>query len=211
MLHLGNNLGTRFLKYLFTFSHVTFSKSSDRNKMLGLLRLGALLTDLGPVGKMRDVHSLVIMRTERVTALLLNDATAETVVWLPFTLCFNTIRLETAMRETRIFMFRICFFLVRNRYEAKKSGRDPNPETSKKKKTMVFTSQRSIRFLNTALLLIFSIKNYESTALDCQGTHPLENVFCYVRMDANDINACEEMTRIISHIDIVKDVYHFLK
>jgi hypothetical protein len=33
ILYIGKNLQTRFLKHLLTFSHGTFSKSSDRNKM----------------------------------------------------------------------------------------------------------------------------------------------------------------------------------
>jgi hypothetical protein len=143
--------------------------------MRRLLRLGTTLTDLSPVGKMRDVYPLVITRVEHMTTLLLNDATAETVIWLSLSLCFNAIRLETITRETRIFVLRICFFLARNLCEAKKSGRDPNPETSKKKKTTIFTSQWSIRFLNTVLILIFSIENYESIALDRQSPHPLDN------------------------------------
>jgi hypothetical protein len=46
MLHLGKNLQARFLKYLSTFSHGMFSKSSDRNKMLRLLCLRVLFTTL---------------------------------------------------------------------------------------------------------------------------------------------------------------------
>jgi hypothetical protein len=49
MLHLRKNLRTHFLKYLLTFGHDTFSKSSDRDTMHRLLRLGAPLTDLSPV------------------------------------------------------------------------------------------------------------------------------------------------------------------
>jgi hypothetical protein len=89
---------------------------------------------------MKDVYPLVIARIEHMITVLLNDVTAEAVVGLPLSLCFNAIRLETIGRETRIFLLRICFFLVRNLYEAKKSGRDPNPETSKKKKPKIFTS-----------------------------------------------------------------------
>jgi hypothetical protein len=75
----------------------------------------------------------------------------------------------------------------------------------------MFTWQWSTRFLNTVLFLIFSIENYESIASDRQSTDPLENFFGYVRMDAHDIDTCEEVTRIISHIDIVKEAYHLLE
>jgi hypothetical protein len=55
------------------------------------------------------------------------------------------------------------------------------------------------------LLLFFSIEKYESLALDVESTHPLENFFGYVRMDAHDINTPDEMTRTITHINIVKE------
>jgi hypothetical protein len=80
MLQLGKNLRTRFLKYLLTFSLGTFSKSFDCNKRCRLLCLGAPLTDLSLVGKMRDVCTLVITRIKHIATLILNDATAEAVV-----------------------------------------------------------------------------------------------------------------------------------
>jgi hypothetical protein len=83
----------------------------------------------------------VITRIDRMTPLLLNDATAEAVVWLSLSLCFKAIRVETITRETRIFVLRICFFLVRNLYKAEKSGRDTNPEAYKKKKTTMSNGQ----------------------------------------------------------------------
>jgi hypothetical protein len=91
MLHLGQNLRTHFLKYLLTFSHGTFSKSSDCNKMLRLFRLGAPFTELSPVGKRPDVYPLVNTRIEHMTTMLLKDVTAEAVVGLLFSLCFNAI------------------------------------------------------------------------------------------------------------------------
>jgi hypothetical protein len=51
MLPFGKNLQSRFLKYLLTFSHGVFSKSSDLNKMRRPLCLEGPLTDLSPVGK----------------------------------------------------------------------------------------------------------------------------------------------------------------
>jgi hypothetical protein len=75
--------------------------------MRRLLRLGAPLTDLSPVAKMRDVYPLGTRRIEYTTTLLLKDATAEAVPWLPLSLCFNAIRLETITREMHIFVLRI--------------------------------------------------------------------------------------------------------
>jgi hypothetical protein len=39
----------------------------------------------------------------------------------------------------------------------------------------------------------------------------IEKLFGYIRMDANDINSCEEMTRTISHTDLAKEAYHLLE
>jgi hypothetical protein len=81
----------------------------------------------------------------------------------------------------------------------------------RKEKTTIFTSQWSILFLNMVLLLISSIENYESLALDRESTNPLENFFGYVRTDDHDINTPDEMTRTTAHIDIVKEVYRLLE
>jgi hypothetical protein len=196
---------------LVDFVRESLSKTTDRNKMRRLLRWRAPLTDLSPVGKMRDVCPLVIMRIEHMITLLQNDATAKAIAWLSLSLCFNAVRLETITRETRLFMLHVSFFMVKNLYHAKKSGQNPNPETSKRKKTTIFTSEWSIRFLNTVPLLIFSIENYESLALNRESTHPLENFFGYVKIDAPDINTPDEMTRTIPHIDIVKEVYRLFE
>jgi hypothetical protein len=71
---------------------------------------------------MRDVYPLVITRIEHMITLLQNNATAEAVARLPLSLCFNAVRLETITRETRLFMLHVSFFMVKNLYDAKKSG-----------------------------------------------------------------------------------------
>jgi hypothetical protein len=73
--------------------------------MRRLLGLGAPLTDLGPIGNMRDVYPLVITSIEDKITLLQNNATAEAVDWLPLSLCFNAVRLETIIRETQLLCF----------------------------------------------------------------------------------------------------------
>jgi hypothetical protein len=155
LLNLGKNLRTRFVKYLLTFVHENLSRTTNRNKRSRLLGSGAPLTDLSLVGKMRDVYPLVIMRIEHMITLLQNNATAEALAWLPLSLCFKAVRLETITHGTRRFMLHVSFFMVKNLYDTKKSGQNPNPETSKRKKTRIFTSQWSIRFLNTCCCSVF--------------------------------------------------------
>jgi hypothetical protein len=75
----------------------------------------------------------------------------------------------------------------------------------KKKKTTRFTSQCSIRFLDTVLLLIFSLENSISLAIDRESTPPLENFFAFMGMDSGEINTSKEMTITISHVDVVKE------
>jgi hypothetical protein len=215
LLHLGKNFRGRFLKYLLTFSNGKFSKSTSLTIMREILKLGAPLTDLSQVGKMRDAYPLVITRVEHMNMLFQKGAVAEAVAWLPLSLCFNAIRLENITRETRTFMLRISFYMVWHLYERKRLKLDKNPQMSKKKKKTVkltiFTSQWSVRFLDTSLLLIFSIENYEFIALDRDSTHPLENFFGYVRMDCEDINTPEQMTTTIAHTDIVKEAMQALE
>jgi hypothetical protein len=205
LLHLAKNFRSRFLRYVLTFTLGEFSKSTDAAKMRRILRLGAPLTDLSQLGKMRDAYPLVITRVEHIARPFDKDATAEAVVWLPLCLCFNAIRLDNITRETRLFMLRVSFHLVKRIYGDKQSGADRNPETSKKKKITLFTSQWSVRFLDTVLLLIFSIENYPSLAIDRESTQPLENFFGFVRMDSHDINTSKQMTNTIAHTDLVKE------
>jgi hypothetical protein len=61
------------------------------------------------------------------------------------------------------------------------------------------------------LILIFSIQFYECIALDRESTHPLENFFGFVRMDANDVNTAERMTASIVHTDVVKEALRVLE
>jgi hypothetical protein len=211
MLHLAKCFRTRFLKYPLTFTLGSFSESSSPSRMREILGLGAPLTDLTQVGKMRDAYPLVITRVEHINKLFQRGAIAEAVAWLPLSLCFNAIRLDNITRETRLFMLRISFFLVRILYESKESGLDTNSETSKKKKTTIFTSQWSVWFSDTVLLLIFSIENYASLAIDHLSTQALENFFGFVRMDSHDINTPKEMTNMIVHTDIVNEANRVLE
>jgi hypothetical protein len=112
LLHLGKNFRTRFLKYQLTFSDRGLTKSTDSERTRFILGLGAPLTDLSQIGKMRDAYPLVITRIEHINALFQNDAIAEGVAWLPLCLCFNAIRLENITRETRTFMLKISWFMI---------------------------------------------------------------------------------------------------
>jgi hypothetical protein len=94
--------------------------------------------------------------------------------------------------------------------DAKKSGQDPNPETSKRKNYNIHIAVVDTVCEHGAVIH-FSMENSESLALDQESTHPLENFFGYVRMDAHDINTPDEMTRTIAHIDIVKEAYRVLE
>jgi hypothetical protein len=187
LLHLAKNFRGRFLKYLLTFSNGRSCKSTSLKLMREILRLGAPLADLTQVGKMREAYPLVITRVDHMNKLFQRGALAEAVAWLPLSLCFNAIRLENITRDTKTFMLRISFFLVWHLYDRKRRKLDKNPQMSRRKrktvKLTIFTSEWCERFLDTSLLIIFSIENYEFIALDRESTHPLENFFGYVRMD----------------------------
>jgi hypothetical protein len=101
--------------------------------MREILRLGAPLTDLSQIGKMRDAYPLVIARVEHVIQLFQEDANAEAVAWLPLCLCFNAIRLDTITRETRDFMLQISWHMVWELDDRKKSKVDKNPAIPRKK------------------------------------------------------------------------------
>jgi hypothetical protein len=154
---------------------------------------------------MRDAYPLVISRVENINKLFENDAIMEGLVWLPVCLVFNAIRLDTIGRATRLFMLRVSWFMFWDLYDRKKRKVDKNPPTGRIKghKLTVFTSQWSIHFFDTGLLLILSIETYECIALDRERTHPLQNFFGHMRKDSNDVNTPARMKAVIAHTEIV--------
>jgi hypothetical protein len=92
--------------------------------------------------------------------LIDQNAFPEAGALLPLSLCFNTMRLETITRETRIDLLRIAFFLVWKPHELRIQGVDTNPEKPHGGgKQIIFTSEWVVRFLNTVLLFLFSLRN----------------------------------------------------
>jgi hypothetical protein len=74
----------------------------------------------------------------------------------------------------------------------------------------IFTSQWTVRFLNTTLLHICCVETCPEVAIDRLGTHDLENFFGFLRWDADNINTPEQMIRTIAQTDIVKEANHDL-
>jgi hypothetical protein len=206
LLHLGKNFRTRFLEHLLIFMFSWVNVKIDLERVRGILTLKAPLLDLSPLGKMRDAYPLVLMRVENIVTLIENDAIAEAVALLPMALCFDAVRLETIPRETRFDLLQIAFFLVCALYELRELGIDTNPEKpAKGSPASIFTSQWTVRFLDTSLSLMLCVKKYIKLALDRVSTHPEENFFGYVRWDSGDINTSGQMLRTISQTDIVKE------
>jgi hypothetical protein len=209
LLHLAKCLRTRILVYLLTFVSGHGNKTINQERIREILGLKAPLTDLTPLGKMRDAYPLAITRVENIVALIDQDAIVEAIILLPMTLCFAATRLETIPRDTRSHLLRIAFFLVLQIREMRQSGLDKLPETVKKKnrhkQVTIFTSQWSTRFLDTAVWLMFSVEKYRKLAFDRLGTHPEENFFGFVRWDSDDINTADRMIHTIAHTDIVKE------
>jgi hypothetical protein len=69
----------------------------------------------------------------------------------------------------------------------------------------VFLKQWTLRFMDTMVDLLLCIEEYDHVALDRVSTHPEENFFGLVRMDAHDVNTADEMERTIAHTHIVKE------
>jgi hypothetical protein len=170
LLHLGKNFRTRFFKYELTFVYGGARGSISSDRVRAILDLAAPLTDLSQVGKMRDAYPLVLTRIETILQLIDQNAFPEV------SRCFNTMRLETITRETRIDLLRIAFFLVWKLHELRIQGVDTNPEKPRGGgKQTIFTSEWVVRFLNTVLLFLFSLSNYSHLALERLSMHPLEN------------------------------------
>jgi hypothetical protein len=225
LLHLSKNFRIRFLKYALTFDYDGILRTIDRRKVPKILGYGPPLTDLSQVGKMRDFYPLVIMRIENLVALINHDAIAEAIALLPLSICLSAARLETITTQTRDYMLQVSLYMVWELYSARpeiherpkepasarrqaaERGTRPHlPEKPSKseEKITIFRLQWMKRFLNTVLLLIFAVRVYAQLGIERLGTHPLENFFGGVRMDAHDVNTEDEMMRTIAHSDIVQ-------
>jgi hypothetical protein len=77
---------------------------------------------------MRDAYPLSLTRIENILQLIDQNAFPEAVALLSLSLCFNTMRLETITRETRIDLLRIAFFLLWKLHELRIQAVDTNPE-----------------------------------------------------------------------------------
>jgi hypothetical protein len=206
LLHLGKNFRNRLLKYELTFCSGRFSTSINHQRLRQILGYGPPLNDMTATGKMRDFYPLVIMRLENVIALMEQNAHAEAVALLPLSFCFNAIRLETITTQTRFDMLCISFMLVWELLKARTSAAHQCPEKSAPgAQTTLFTSQWTTRFLNTVLILLFALQNYDRLALDRLGTHPLENFFGSVRLGVHEINTADQMIRKIAQTDVVRE------
>jgi hypothetical protein len=119
---------------------------------------------------MRDAYPLVMMGIHNLVSLIEHGAIAEAISLFPLCLSLHAIRLETIARETRTDLLRISFFLVWRLYQLKRDKIDKNPEKSAKGgKRTIFTSQWALRFLNTILLLIFSLITLNSSDFRARG------------------------------------------
>jgi hypothetical protein len=208
LLHLAKNFRIRFLLFLLTFVWDEAKTTIDRERVLDICGRGPAFTDLAPLGKMRDSYPLAMTRVENILALIDNDAIAAAIALLPLSLAFNAIRLETIAKQTRTDLLRISFFIVRKVYENRVTGTDTLPETTSEEQNAeitVFHGQWTLRFINTVLDLLLCIEEYDHVGLDRVSTHPEENFFGLVRMDAHDVNTADEMERTIAHTHIVKE------
>jgi hypothetical protein len=177
-----------------------------------ILLLGPPLADLSTVGKMRDYYPLVLMRVQNIIALIEHDCYAAAITLIPLSFVLAAVRLETISLRTRCDLLRISFFIVSTLHQARKNDTDLFTETANHgQKTTLFTSQWTIRFLNTIMLLISPLEHPGPLALDRLGTHPLGNDFGFVRMSAYDINTSEHLISKINQADLTKEPEHDLQ
>jgi hypothetical protein len=206
VLHLAKNFRSRLLKYELTFCWGSLTTSIHHEKLRQVLGYGPPLTDLTATGKMRDFYPLVMMRVDNVIALMDHGAHAEAVALLPLSLCLNGVRLETITTQTRCEMLQISFLIVWELLKGRRSVAYQCPEKGVPgSQTRPFTSQWTITFLNTVLLLSAALRNYNRLAVDRLGTHPLENFFGSVRPGVHDVNTADQMIRRIAQTELVRE------
>jgi hypothetical protein len=96
---------------------------------------------------MRNAYPLILTRIENILQLIDQNAFPEAVTFLPLSLCFNAMRLETITRETRIDLLRMALFLVWKLHELRIQGIDTNPEKPRGGgKQTIITSEWVVRF-----------------------------------------------------------------
>jgi hypothetical protein len=154
---------------------------------------------------MRDEYPLAPVRIENILVLVNGEAIAEATALLPITLCLSAVRPDATPRDSRSHLLRISFFLVWNTREMRDHEIDRKPENMEKGHVTVFTSQWTVRFLNTVVSLISRVEKYTRLALDRLGTHQKENFLVFLRWDSNDIDTSDQMVLATTNTNIVKD------
>jgi hypothetical protein len=111
------------------------------------------------------------MRIENILALVNGGA----IALPPMTLYLSAVRLDTIPRDARSHLLRINFFLGWKIREMREHGSDRKPESVKRGHVTIFTSQWTVRFLNTVVSFISCVEKYTRLALDRLGMHSEEN------------------------------------
>ena len=110
-LHLWKNIRSRFLKYqIALFADSPFT--TDIRNVRDVLGLGKALTDITPIGKMRDIYVMQIFTFNNVKQLMSAGDYLDATFLLPFA-CWVTVIFSTKIDlQFRIFLTELAFQII---------------------------------------------------------------------------------------------------
>jgi hypothetical protein len=144
------------------------------------LDLGAPLTNFRGLTKMNDVLAVEVFTMDNLVTLVYNYNMLEAYYLLPFVCWYSAISIQDLAWETRLNLIRCAFYVFVDWYHRAMRLR----EFLKDKKFFVEIPDIP-RYLNTLLFLFQLTRMKKPVAFNRIGTHPIENLFGYVRITSH--------------------------
>jgi hypothetical protein len=138
----------------------------------------------------------------------------EAIGILPMTMLLNALRLKNLTKHTRSqrleFAFHFVWIQLNVRSTLPEKLHEQGGQNSDN--NVCFMQRKTIvRFLNTVVVILSSLRAYPDLALDRIGSHPVENFFGHLRRVTENVNTYEHMLSCIAKTKLMKEALTRLK
>jgi hypothetical protein len=174
-LHVLKCQRSRLEQDLFLDPDLHYINAETMNESLGL---EAPLKNFQRLSKMNDVLAVEVFTFGNLSVLLYENQFLEAYYLFPFVCWYAVISIQGLTWETRLNLLKCAFYVFADWYE-----RSPRLPREFLKENKFFVEIPDIpRYLNTIVFLFQVTRQEKPIAYNRIGTHPVENLFGYVRI-----------------------------
>jgi hypothetical protein len=215
-LHMWKNWCNKVKNHPVVLCPDSLANAVRCEDLQALLRLGKVLTDRSPTGKMRDAYALKLFSLTNCAKCIDNKHMMELMYLLPWALQEEVIRSPNLPRQDRLEKAILSFKLLHHFYRlstfepAEHVGQRWREESAIEAITFAEDSEWP-RILNSSLALIeFVLSAEPHWSFARIGTHCLENFFGFVRRNSLGDDRFAPTIRIITKSTMVYQMMHEL-